>query len=1057
MALSDYEIEWVEYISGKEITQTTLEKDTGRSQDKMDFLKNVVGDQLSNVRQEIEDAQKLIVTRTKDAGILTAAWRKLTNSSAESTSDMKWRAEDSDTNKGILSNYEMRADVEIDTIDDIDERTKLISAEDIAALAQSFERIKELEKAMKLQFDDMGEPLFSDADIRNELWTPLVRAGVIPDNMVPDDYSEQAIAFKGAQDLYAGKLGDYTATHNKTHEKWKKGLKIAKSTATVIGSVVSNSVTIGNATEVADTKADNDALSKEKLNPATSDARKAEIDTEIKANKGKLFELANVSKSIDLGTTIVTGGLSLTEMVVDHVYADKEQDNWTRWAATVQKGIAIAQSITVKSVELGIRGQSTSGGANEAVMIKGLTCGLNAAFTGVKMAPKMVLIIKEPNESKRFDLLTGIVSDLADVVANSIVSAASGISHGDTDEQKAKAAAEREQMSQIAAYLKIGIRECGNVPAIIKAYQKGDYNAIGMLLGGTACTIAFAASSDAIFNAITTETTTEEKLAMTKYEKLFVQTTDGSDTGDAKMETAEDKAINANLEKIAANMQKINLSTVASIAPPDGAKAPDLTDDELQAQISGEIEGKEKAKADKALKKLLNSAEGAQAIMEDADAVVVGFEALYADAYPDTGITDRDPEVILRATEAIDRAMANTSALRQKVALINGISGGAAGILAALVPGTGAVVAIQKVVADMYALVKCVEIHNAWVDSMEVAMAGQGGSTAAIQNILENAKIHLSQASIKLILDTLKAGSEVAKMFDPTGAAAITSASASMASAVVEYGFQMQKEIAIVAGWNAYKEARANPKNRKKARKALRLNSTLAKCCIAYGASIMGDTAAKQAIKATGLSIAALQDDKDICKRLVSYLENELVDDPVVLMVDFQKGTKWMPGTPTLNLAVWTSFKAACHKTASPALSEASLQTPAIDRLLSLLNSSDIWTRSKMFEKAKDQKATDEEQALQGIDIPDAPEKSKEAIAMIKELSASVDYLNRLNDAFGTYQPLKDGDGGQIHDEMLPVAKTFATLARASSKIAANNLAVLEQYPHIVTKKKASA
>lgn len=161
-----------------------------------------------------------------------------------------------------------------------------------------------------------------------------------------------------------------------------------------------------------------------------------------------------------------------------------------------------------------------------------------------------------------------------------------------------------------------------------------------------------------------------------------------------------------------------------------------------------------------------------------------------------------------------------------------------------------------------------------------------------------------------------------------------------------------------------------------------------------------------------------------------------------------------MPGTPTLELMVWTSFKAACHKTASPALSEASLQTPGIDRLLSLLNGSKTWTRTKMFAKAKDQMATDEEQALQGIDIPDAPKKSKRAVKMIKELSASVDYLNRLNSAFGAYQPLQDGDGGKVHDEMLPVAKTFATLARASAKIATNNLEVLEKYPHIVAKKK---
>ncbi len=440
--------------------------------------------------------------------------------------------------------------------------------------------------------------------------------------------------------------------------------------------------------------------------------------------------------------------------------------------------------------------------------------------------------------------------------------------------------------------------------------------------------------------------------------------------------------------------------------------------------------------------------------MDDAEASIVGFEKMYQEAYPDSDITNRDPEVILRAQEAIDRAMANTNALRQKVALVNGISGGAVGILAALVPGTGAVVAVQKVLADIYALQKCVEVHNAWVKSMELTMLSQGGSSAAIQNILENATIHLAKASIDLILHTLKAGAEIAKTFDPTGASAITSASASMASAVVDFGFEMQKEAAIVIGWNAYKKARANPADRKAARKALRLNSTLAKCCIAYGASIMNDTAAKQAIKATGLSIAAMQDNKDICVRLISYLENELADDPVVLMVDYQKGVKWMPGTPSLDLMVWTSFKAACNKTAQPALADVCLKTPAIDRLLSLLAGTDLWTKPEEFEDAKERKATDDENVRSGIERPDQNEMTSKANEMAAELRKSSDYLDRLNSAFSAYHPLQAGDGGKIHDEMEPVAKTFATLARAGKKVSDANLAILLAYPVIASTPK---
>ena len=74
----------------------------------------------------------------------------------------------------------------------IQKKTKLIEMEDLAALEQSFQRIKQMEKAMRMQFDDEGQPLFSDEDIRNELYTPLVRSGLIPDNMVPDKFKFHA-------------------------------------------------------------------------------------------------------------------------------------------------------------------------------------------------------------------------------------------------------------------------------------------------------------------------------------------------------------------------------------------------------------------------------------------------------------------------------------------------------------------------------------------------------------------------------------------------------------------------------------------------------------------------------------------------------------------------------------------------------------------------------------------------------------------------------------------------------------------------------------------------
>jgi hypothetical protein len=383
--------------------------------------------------------------------------------------------------------------------------------------------------------------------------------------------------------------------------------------------------------------------------------------------------------------------------------------------------------------------------------------------------------------------------------------------------------------------------------------------------------------------------------------------------------------------------------------------------------------------------------------------------------------------------------MANTAALRQKVELINGLTSTGAGILAALVPGTGAVVAAQKVCKDIYELKKCVDIHNAWVDSMEVAFAAQSGVAAAVQNTLKNAKIHLDHSKVSLVLHTAQAGAAVAQVMDPSGVSSIVSASLSMADALTEFGYKMHNEVVITKGWNAYKDAREDPRNRKRAREALRLNSTLAKCCIAYGASIMGDPSAQQAIRATGLTVAALQNDKDICNKLVNYLENELKGDPEILRVVNTKDSKWHPGKPELTMASWMAFKGAASRNAEPLLAPESAKTPGLDRLLSELGKLDGWQDKSTFERHK----SNYEKVTNGA--PEAPFPATFQ-TLLDANTAAYDLLQRATSAFGSYTPVRADQSAAKHDGMEQVGASFATLARLGSVTVSINLDEIQGY-----------
>ncbi len=194
--------------------------------------------------------------------------------------------------------------------------------------------------------------------------------------------------------------------------------------------------------------------------------------------------------------------------------------------------------------------------------------------------------------------------------------------------------------------------------------------------------------------------------------------------------------------------------------------------------------------------------------------------------------------------------------------------------------------AAQRVAHDLSVLVKAVELPYAWCDSMEMAVRAQSGTAPAIQATMAGARIGLSHRSVKLALDSLQLGLEIGRPFDPTAASTLASASMSMATALEEHAVEMHKKAEIVAGWTAYKAALAAPQNRKAARRALRLNSTLANCWIAHGACRMGDPAAKHAIQRAGLTPAMLADHGDVCARLVAFLEASRADDPVVLVAE---------------------------------------------------------------------------------------------------------------------------------------------------------------------------
>ncbi|WP_299726735.1 hypothetical protein [uncultured Tateyamaria sp.] len=431
----------------------------------------------------------------------------------------------------------------------------------------------------------------------------------------------------------------------------------------------------------------------------------------------------------------------------------------------------------------------------------------------------------------------------------------------------------------------------------------------------------------------------------------------------------------------------------------------------LEAQFTKEMHDAQMEAAEQALQSL-SSPEIVAEIRGEIAAELLEVEEMYSKAMPQLDVVD--PQELAAAHAALDKAMGQGAELNTALTLFEIVNGGLA-VLASVYPGVSIAVAGKKLIKDGMILKKKVELHNAWVDVMKTAVARQGGTASAVENALHNAKVHRNTAAIDTVFSFLKVGSSVVSTLDPSGIGLAVSGAVTMAAALNTAVQRVHGWNEVRKGWNAYKAAKEDPANRRLARAALQLNSTLAKCCIACGATELNDPAAKPALMSSGLSIAAIQNDDDICVRLVDYLQKELADDGEVLKVELRTSNASYPGKPKLSLTGWRRFVSAASK-AAPPLHSTCRDTPAIDRLLAEASDAGPWPAPDSFP------ATDD------------PDFEADAVEeAVDSTPAAAALFQRLENAIDTYKPLAVGEtGGALppHTSMAEAVSAFGTLSR---------------------------
>ncbi|KHA51217.1 hypothetical protein [Sulfitobacter geojensis] len=878
---------------------------------------------LAAVTGEISDLQDDLMDASDD---LKVEWKreKFLGLFDRSNKSMDWKNGDRDD--------------EVDTKHDLKD-DYMVDDEAVRKLTKLHEKLFDLQSEMENAKDADGNPLFTPADITRELWTPLVQADVIPSNAVADKYSQEAQVFNGACEIYQDKLTDYSKTASK-YTNAKRAIKIGTDVISLMGSLAGDAIKIDSFEAQSMSRQDMLTLAQDNADKTAGVATPAQLENIEKMNglKQQARDAALQVAAVTMTTTVLTGGLGILDSTLD-----KPEDGRRRtFAAGIAKqafnalGSAASAAISVHSANV-VASDATTGFSSAfqtqmniaSKSVTALIAGGNTGFALFSAAMKF-------SDGDYNGGVAGITEALQGIAAAVGASFAAGDVKRGTDDQGNMVLGDQAQWQQMGLTIQAAILAGSNIPAIAKHLAdvvasdggKVDLKVILANVGFSAISASLAGAMPAIAGGTYTVVAVED-VEMGSDNALFQKTQAEYDSFNNDADAAQGLGETA----------KPGLGMETPVDSPEALMA--------QKKFLAEQENARKARAMSDFKAdLQDPAKKEEFFAQIEDASAREMEVLN-ELLEDAGQSPQDLDTVekeQKAMAAMDKLLAEARSCNMKWQALEVITGVGAAAVAAALPGAGLAVAIQKLLIDATTLVRKSYQLNKWMDNMALTVGNSSVYGPAINGRLNSARVQVSLQVLRVLYDALGVAAESIKLADASGVSMGGGTAAgvgiqvgtSMARALTEFAYKIQKEAEIEAGWQLYQIALKSPGDRKRARTAMKWNSTLSKCVIAYGIVIDGDPIAKEVGRSCGITPEVLADQKNVCQKVVSYFETLYSDDPQILKrVPIKKD--WHPGTPSPTLVSWLRFKGAAAQRAIPPLSEASLKTPEIDRQLSLL------------------------------------------------------------------------------------------------------------------------
>lgn len=391
---------------------------------------------------------------------------------------------------------------EVDTVADVKKATKGLSPEQVQKLMQSLAPIAALSEEMRNMTVD-GIPVYErvweekdengktvirrepdDEMLAVDLWRPLAREGIIPENVIPARYSEVTQTFNAANALYDERLQEYS-----------KSLTTADKIMNVLNPAVD--ITSGAL------KATSGFMSM----TANIQAAQAGVDNLVKSGVAKSTDEAR--KIVDLTNVCLTSSRDLTKAVIQtrDAYAGVDAANAILGGilkqtvgADISKAVTGAVSAATKSVKAGqylaegnidgmfeAFGEAIAGGlalcdnkkVNGGVDTGGAYAQVGLAISTAFKGAGVVAAAAKGDPQRAFELGLAALMQNMEAVAKTAI--------GKQTDKEIEKVEENEELTDKEKETETGILESGetsrkgDVSSTSKDIQKGLTGALGML------------------------------------------------------------------------------------------------------------------------------------------------------------------------------------------------------------------------------------------------------------------------------------------------------------------------------------------------------------------------------------------------------------------------------------------------------------------------------------------------------------------------------------------------------------------------------------------------